>query len=361
MRPIRILVDSFADEDALNAQMTNARDIMSRLDATRFHVSTFVLGKPDARLVERPATHLIQLAQRRQTVRIFKEFAWGKHDILFYVKPSPAAKLYMAFRRKWFDRRVVIGMVESQSDLRNEPTVKPEQVRIWEQTVLRSDWLFSNSSSVKTSLKKEYGLPSEVVPTGVDTKFYTPAGDRPRNARVRVLFVGALRPFKGPHLLVRAAAQFSSADFVIVGDGIMGAELEARVQEEKLTNVEFARGLKPSALREQYRRADIFLFPSRWEGSPKVILEAAACGLPVIARRDYQPETVVDGQTGYLGGSDDELLDHLRALIVSPELCRDMGRASRAHSERFDWDPITRQWEEIFVRLAEPRAAAGHA
>jgi glycosyltransferase involved in cell wall biosynthesis len=92
-----------------------------------------------------------------------------------------------------------------------------------------------------------------------------------------------------------------------------------------------------------------------------VILEAAACGLPVIARRDYQPETVVDGQTGYLGGSDDELLDHLRALIVSPELRRDMGRASRAHSERFDWDPIARQWEEIFVRLAEQRAEAGRA
>ena len=50
MKPIRILVDSFADEDSLNAQMTNAREIMSRLDADRFHVSTFVVGKPDARL-----------------------------------------------------------------------------------------------------------------------------------------------------------------------------------------------------------------------------------------------------------------------------------------------------------------------
>jgi glycosyltransferase involved in cell wall biosynthesis len=359
MRQIRILVDSFADEDALNAQMTNARDIMSRLDAARFHVSTFVLGKPDARLVERPATHLIKLPERRQTIKILAEFVWGKHEILFYVKPSPAAKLYMALRRKWFDKRIVIGTVESQSDLRNEPTIRPEQVRIWEQTVLRGDWLFSNSSSVKASLKKEYGLPSEVVPTGVDTKFYTPAWDRPRNTRVRVLFVGSLRPFKGPELLLRAAAQFPAADFVIVGDGIMAPELEARVRKERLTDVEFARGLKPPALREQYRRADIFLFPSRWEGSPKVILEAAACGLPVIARRDYQPETVVDGQTGYLGGSDDELLDHLGALIARPELRRDMGRASRVHSERFDWDPITRQWEEIFVRLAESRV--GHA
>jgi glycosyltransferase involved in cell wall biosynthesis len=356
MRPVRILVDSFADEDALNAQMSNAREIMIRMDPARFHVSTFMVGKPDPRLTQRPATRLLELPRKRQTIRIFNEFVWGKHDLLFYIKPSPAAKLYLALRAKWLDQRTVIGMVESQADLRNEPTVAPEQVRIWEKTVLRSDVLFSNSASVRASLQKEYGLASEVVPTGVDTKFHSPpAPDRPRNERVRVLFVGALRPFKGPQLVLRAAAQFPAADFVIVGDGILASELESEVRQERLSNVEFARGLKPPALRKQYRGADIFLFPSRWEGSPKVILEAAACGLPVIARYDYQPETVVDEQTGFLGGSDDELLVRLGELIANPELRRNMGRAGRAHSGRFDWDIITQQWEEIFARLAQQR------
>jgi len=352
MKPIRILVDSFADEDGFNAQMTSARDIMCRLDPQRFHVSTFCLGKPDARLVQRPATRLIQLRPHGQTFRILREFVWGSHQILFYVKGSPAAKLYLKLRRAWFDQRIVIGTVESQCDLRNEPTIKPETIRLWEQTILRSDYLFSNSSSVKASLEKEYGLASEVVATGVDATFFTPIWDRPANARVRVLFVGSLRPFKGPQLLVRAAAQFPEADFIIVGDGFMAAELEGRVREQGLSNVTFARGLNMSQLREQYRQSDIFLFPSKWEGSPKVILEAAACGRSVIARSDYKPETVVDGETGFLGGSDDELLDRLGKLLANAELRQQMGRASRAHSERFDWGPITRQWEEIFVRLA---------
>jgi glycosyltransferase involved in cell wall biosynthesis len=351
MRPIRVLVDSFADEDALNAQMNNAREIMSRLDPARIHVSTFVLGKPDIRLMQRPATRLIQLSARRQTSRILAQFIWGRHDILFYIKPSPAARLYLALRRKWFDKRIVIGTVESQSDLRNEPTITPEQVRFWERTVLRSDFLFSNSSSVRDSLRKEYGFPSEVVPTGVDTKFFTPASDRPANPQVRVLFVGSLRPFKGPQLLLLAASKFPSSEFVIVGEGIMAPELERQVRQQRLRNVEFLRNLNARALREEYRRSDIFLFPSRWEGSPKVILEAAACGLPVIARRDYRPETVVDERTGYLGGSDDELLDRLAKLIASADLRREMGRASRAHSKLFDWDPIVRRWQEIFEEL----------
>src|SRR5579863_1418474 len=358
MSPIRLLVDSMADEDGFNAQATSARDIMSRLDPNRFHLTTFCVGKPDARLLRRPATRLIQLPRRVQTFRILTEFVRGDHDILFYVKSSPAARMYLALRSKWWEKRVVIGTVESQSDLRNEPTVKPEQMHLWERTVLRSDYLFSNSGSVRESLKKEYGLPSEVVPTGVDTKFFTPAWDRSANSRVRVLFVGSLRPFKGPQLLVRAAPQFPDTDFVIVGDGVMAAELEERVRWEKLTNVQFARGLNVAALREQYRAADIFLFPSHWEGSPKVISEAAACGLPVIARADYQPETVLDGQTGCLGRGDDELLVHLEKLIARPDLRKTMGHAARAHIEKFEWDIVTRRWEDIFLRLAPRERAA---
>jgi glycosyltransferase involved in cell wall biosynthesis len=361
MKPIRLLVDSFADEDGFNAQMTSARDIMCRLDPARFHVSTFSFGKPDPRLTQRPGTRLIKVPRRGQTFRILSEFVFGKHDILFYIKASPAAKLYLNLRRPWFDKRIIIGTVETQSDLRNEPTIKPEQIRLVERTILRSDFLFSNSSSVKESLQKEHGLPSEVVPTGVDTKFFTPALDRPANSRVRVLFVGSLRPFKGPQLLVRAASQFPVAEFAIVGDGMMAAELEAQVHDRGFTNVRFARGLDVEGLREQYRQADIFLFPSRWEGSPKVILEAAACGLPVIARVDYRPESVIDGQTGYLGGSDEELLDRLGRLLANPELRRDMGRASRVLSERFDWDPITRQWEDIFLRVLSSRGSGVRA
>jgi len=358
MRLIRILVDSFADEDALNAQMTNAREIMSRLDPSRFHVSTFVLGQPDPRLICRPNTRLIKLPRRRQTPRILAEFIGGRHDVLFYIKASPAARLYLTMRPKWLDRRVVIGTVESQSDLRNEPTIKPELIRLWERTILHSDFLFSNSSSVKTSLEQEYGLRSEIVPTGVDTRFFSPLWDRAANPRVRVLFVGSLRPFKGPPLLIRAAAQFPTTNFVIVGDGIMASDLAEMVRRERLANVQLTGALGVSALRQQYREADIFLFPSSWEGSPKVISEAAACGLPIIARRDYRPETVVDGQTGYLGGSNAELLEYLAKLIANPELRRDMGRASRAHIERFDWDPITRRWEEIFLELASGRRSA---
>ncbi len=119
-----------------------------------------------------------------------------------------------------------------------------------------------------------------------------------------------------------------------------------------------AGGLGAEALKAHYQQADIFLFPSQWEGSPKVLLEAAACGLPVIARKNYQPETVVDGETGYLVTSDDELFVRLQELLAQPEQRRKLGKAGRENSRRFDWGPITRRWEEIFLNLMSRKMAA---
>src|SRR5262245_20226294 len=124
MKPIRLLVDSFADADEFNSQMTNARDLVSRLDPQRFHVTMFLCGEPHRSLAERPATRLIRLGMRRQTLRILPEFIFGHHCILFYVKASPASKMYLRLRRTWRDRRVVIGSVESQSDFGKDETIK---------------------------------------------------------------------------------------------------------------------------------------------------------------------------------------------------------------------------------------------
>jgi glycosyltransferase involved in cell wall biosynthesis len=350
LKQIRILVDSFADADLPNAQMGNAREIVSRLDPALFHVSIFVVGKPDPRIVARENTCLIQLPQRRQTVRILREFLCGAHQILFYMKASPASRWYLSLRKKWNDCRTTIGTLESQSDLRNEPFIAPKAIRLWEQTTLRCDRLFSNSLAVQKSLDREYGLRSEIIPTGVDTKFFVPDKAPPRNPRPRVLFVGSLRTYKQPRTLIDAAARFPQADFRIAGDGPLATELRKRTITERLKNVEFLGLLRPDMLRAEYRCSDIFLFPSRWEGSPKVILEAAACGLPVIARSDYSPETILHGVSGYQAASDESVFVYLEGLLNNPALRQELGSNGRRLSEKYDWDVITAQWEEAFVR-----------
>jgi len=351
LKPIRILVDSFADAGLPNAQMGNAREIVARLDPDLFDVSVFHLTTPDSRIAARRNTRLISLPPRRQTPRILREFLTGQHQILFYVKASPASRWYLNLKNKWRDRRITVGTIESQSDLKNEPTITPEAIRLWEQTVLRCDRLYSNSRAVQASLQREYRLPSEIIPTGVDTNFFKPAWDRPANSRLRVLFVGSLRAFKQPQLLLDAAAHFSQVDFRIAGEGQLREPLAQRIEGERLRNAQLLGFLDASQLLHEYQSADIFLFPSAWEGSPKVILEASACGLPVIVRKNYMPETVIHGITGYQAGSDDEIFSFLTALIGNRALRFEIGHAARKHSEFYDWQIITRQWSEEFIRI----------
>ena len=350
MKKVRVLVDSLADAGLLNAQMANAREITCRLDPEGFHTTMFCTGAPDPRIAERPSTRLVKLPQRRRTMRILQEFLTGDHDIVFYLKSAPASQYYMTLRKGW-DPRVTIGTVESQSDLRNEATISPAAVRMWEKTVLRCDYLFSNSRRVQKSLESEYRLPSAVVPTGVDTRFFSPCESCPPRARLKVLFVGSLRPFKQPNLVIDLAMKFPATDFLLAGEGQMAEQLSRRILEDRLSNVSLLGSIDAAAIREQYRTSDIFIFPSTWEGSPKVILEAAACGLPVIARKNYEPETVIDGVTGYLVSSDAQLFARTEELLNRTELRCQFGAAGRKHSQDFDWDVITRKWEGIFERL----------
>jgi glycosyltransferase involved in cell wall biosynthesis len=349
MKLVHILVDSFADEGLTNAQMINAREIVTRLDSNRFFVTMFVQGRPDPQIQARPNTRLIRLPRRLKTIPLLQQFLFGRHDILFYLKASPASRWYLKLRSLSRNHCAIVATVESQTDWRDE-TMTPQTISLIEETTLRCDFLFSNSANVKKSLAANYGVQSEIVPTGVDTEFFAPDWNRPENVRPRVLFVGALRAFKGPQVVLHAARHYPQADFILVGDGVMAEQLHDQAND--LTNVEMRGTLGRTAIREEYRRADVFLFPSRWEGSPRVLLEAAASGLPVIAREDYEPESVIDGITGFLVMDDDEMMTRLALLLEDADLRRRLGRAGHSHAARFSWDVITRQWEAIFNRLA---------
>ena len=177
-----------------------------------------------------------------------------------------------------------------------------------------------------------YGLESDVVPTGVDTSYFFPLNSRAPNSRPVVLFVGSLRPFKGPHVVLDAATQFPEADFRIVGEGVIGEELRTRARREGIRNISFLGALSTSQTKQQYQSADIFLFPSRWEGSPKVLLEAAACGRPLIVsdvpgcrhfvRHGREGLVVPPGDVAAMAAA-------LSRLAGDVDLRRDLGLAAR--------------------------------
>jgi starch synthase len=121
----------------------------------------------------------------------------------------------------------------------------------------------------------------------------------------------------------------------LVGDFVPGAEvyLPFRDLYRHMAHV------RQSQLPEVYRAADVFVFPTLVEGLGMVVLEAMACGLPVIVTPRGPDEVVRDGVDGYVvpAGDSTAIIETLERLYADVELGLQLGRNARSQAERWSW------------------------
>ena len=170
--------------------------------------------------------------------------------------------------------------------------------------------------SVAGSVANEGNL--VVVPNGVDGSVFRIAPDSPRRIPNQILFAGAVRPVKGVDVLLGALRRIvdrgRDAKLTIVGEAFFDSY---RKEEQRLRQiakdlaledrVHFAGKKSPHDLARCMQAASVLVLPSRIESFGAVLLEALACGTPVVATRSGGPEEIVTEQVGVLtppgGGS----------------------------------------------------------
>ena len=211
-----------------------------------------------------------------------------------------------------------------------------------------------------------------VIPNGVDTQRFQP---RPRDVALLatlsipseakiVGLVAVLRPEKNHELFLRAAAivrrQVAGARFVLVGNGPERDKLDRLTAELGLADVVHFLGAR-SDVPQILPLFDVFALTSKIEASPVSILEAQACGLPVVATRVGSiAESVIDDETGYLvtPGSVDEVADAMIRLLRSTELRQRLGSAARQFVvEHRSLQAMVSGYEELIGKLYEQKAA----
>ena len=177
--------------------------------------------------------------------------------------------------------------------------------------------------------------------------------------------VGRLRPQKGYHIFLAAAAQvrqsIPNAHFVLIGDGELRPELEAQARALGITEAVTFLGPRHD-VEQLYGLLDLFVSSSLWEGLPTVILEAMAAGRPVVATAVAGTrELVRDGETGLLAPPADPAA--LAAAIVRMAGAADMARAMAARaksfvSEYFAIDKVAQRHAELYTALLEGNHSA---
>ncbi len=222
-------------------------------------------------------------------------------------------------------------------------------------------------------LRSFYGAPPEriePVPPGVDHAFFSPgerAGARTAlgfDDRPTALFVGRIQPLKQLPIAVRMLAELRDdrTRLVVVGgpSGPDGqAELEkVRALVDELGLHERVQLVEPQPhhlLSTYYRAADVVVVPSRSESFGLVALEAAACGIPVVAASVGGLRTVVeDDVTGFLVESRDPagFASRVDALLADPERAAAMGRAAAKGAARYAWSTTAGRLRRLYADLA---------
>jgi glycosyltransferase involved in cell wall biosynthesis len=355
MDKVRVLFLPGVDKDNTNAQSLNVREIALRLDPERLQSTLWYENEPDPRLRNRPAIRLLKLPSHGKTRRILSEMLSG-YDIVAYMDYSPASFLFLHLPR--FTRSSIRAVFHAEAPAAQITNPSRTLRFLYQGTFPRGDVYTGITEFVARDVYKNINRKvSFILPVGVDSSSFTPPALR-RNASPVVLFAGTLIERKGTQYVVDAAARFPDAAFRMVGAGRDGFEaiLRRRIQQVGLTNIRLEGSKTQSQMLDTMRESDIFLLPSRMEGLPKVTLEAAATGLPCIVFRDYETPSVVDGVTGFQVRTLDEMMQALEKLIADPVLRERMGAAARKHVENFDWDLVSRQWQNAYLEIAANQA-----
>jgi len=226
----------------------------------------------------------------------------------------------------------------------------------------RADGLITVCQALKDSLV-ELGISPErvtVLRNGVDLNLFRPL-DRAeaRNAlgltRRTLGSIGHLDPRKGHHLAIRALARLPDTDLVIVGDGPQRRALQDLAIRLGVNHrVQFLGAIDQSQLCRVYNALDMLVLASSREGWANVLLEAMACGTPVVASSVWgTPEVVAAPEAGVLLPSLDE--EGVVAGVNQLFKALPQRAATRRYAEGFDWEPTTRGQLKLFDEILARR------
>lgn len=223
----------------------------------------------------------------------------------------------------------------------------------------RSDCIVAVSRYTAHAAEAAFGLQGiEVIHNGVDTNRFHPIERQAPNRPFRLLYVGNWNARKGVDLLA-PIMQTLGDDFELA----YTADRNGAHEPYSLPpNCRSLGRLSGTALVAAYQQADALLFPSRLEGLPLTVLEAMACGLPVIAAGTSSlPEVVEDGVTGILCPKDalNEFSQAAKALSRDASRWLGMRRAaSQCVAMHFGIDAQIDSYLDAYHRLLEPSTSA---
>lgn len=232
----------------------------------------------------------------------------------------------------------------------------PTRRKIYSQLYNLAHHILADSESVTEMLVAKFDISgtniSQLPIAGVDTHRFSPR--RRENNNKPIISIGTIARLveqKGLFDLLRCAEVLGDQyQFKIIGQGEQRDELEQSAPD----NVSLLGSVPDADLPEYLQNFDVYFQPSKHEGLCMTVIEAMACGLPVVASSvGGITESVVPGETGYLceAGNIDCFCDRLQQLRSAPDLRSEMGTAGRQRVQsQYSQAVLVDRFEQVLIK-----------
>ena len=268
----------------------------------------------------------------------------GLPRVLFQVHPNGK------YLRELFQREIE-KVPEAKSSLMGETEMSPLFAHN-DDTFVRSDAVICASSFTKHSLASAGSkAPAHVVGYGVDLELFSARTERPVAKPLTVGFVGALSQRKGARYLLAALASLpkGAAKLIIYTRASVDRDL---IRGFEGVDVEIRGGLSDAALASDMKQCDLIALPSIAEGFGLVILEAMACGVPVLCTTSTGGADFIQHRRNGLliaPGSAEAILHELVWALTHRDELFQIGQAARVEAEKHTWAEYRRKFFAAYL------------
>lgn len=246
-----------------------------------------------------------------------------------------------------------------------------------------ADLIISSSSEEKRNLMGEYGVSAQkikVIYPGVNHNLFYPSRAKTAFQETGfseedkiLLYVGRVEPIKGLMTIIEAFVLLNKSRnpllrLIVIGGGKKGSELsynpevkrvKAAVETFGLTEkIVFLGSKEQKALKDFYSAADVLIVPSLYESFGLVVVEALACGTPVLVSKVGKMRTIVkEGRNGFsfAPGSPEVLANGIKIFFQKKDLLWEEARIRQDIIDRFSWDKTGRETQRVFAGLKQEK------
>jgi glycosyltransferase involved in cell wall biosynthesis len=219
-------------------------------------------------------------------------------------------------------------------------------------------------SSFLVDVFRGFGIDATIVPNVVDLERFKYRERDP--LRPRILSTRNFDALYNVAATIRAFRivqhQRPESALTLVGGGPQEADLRALVAQLQLRHVTFAGRVRPDEIAGFYAANDIYIQSPNIDNAPTSVLEAFACGLPVVSTEAGGiPAILTHGRHGLLAPlADYETMGrHVLRLLGDPAYARRLARAAYATCEGCTWPSVRERWLDVYRDVASARIGSG--